>query len=187
LTNIEGRYPRVVGKGRGLAYAPAMTDRRRAKSERPVLPSPPDLPEALSLSWEAPVELRAVEVRERNLSASDLSGRDATSLRLIESRVEGVDLSDTILRGASIRDTVVEGGNWANADAAEAAMSRVELRHVRLTGTVLAGAKIKDVTFIECRLALASMRFAQLDRSGLRTVEWRRRTSMGRRSPLSRS
>ena len=92
-----------------------------------------------------------------------LSGRDATSLQLIESRIEDVDLSGAILRRVSIRDTVIERGNWANADASEATMTRVEIRGVRLTGAVLASAQIKDATFVDCRLDLSSFRFAQLD------------------------
>src|SRR5436309_10539381 len=101
---------------------------------------PPDLPEVLPLAHAAPVELRGVEVREQHLSAFDLSGRDATSLQLLESRVEAVDLSAAVLRGAMIRDTVVEGGDWANADASEAVVTRIEMRSVRMTGSVFAQA-----------------------------------------------
>ena len=152
---------------RSAAYACAVSDGRsrgRAKFELPLQPSPPDLPEVLPLAHAAPVELRGVEVRERHLSAFDLSGRDATSLQLLESRVEGVDLSGAALRGATIRDTVVEGGDWANADASEAALTRIQMRSVRLTGSVFAQAKIRDATFVECRVDLASFRFGELER-----------------------
>ena len=88
-----------------------MSDGRRAKVERPLPPSPPDLSAALSQSREVPVELRAIEIRERHLSGFDLSGRDATSLQLVESRIEDVDMSGAILRRVSIRDTVIDGGN----------------------------------------------------------------------------
>lgn len=138
-----------------------MADRPHSKSERPREPSPPDLPDVLSS--DIPAELRAVEVREQHLVGSGLSGRDATSLQLIESRIEDVDLSGAILRRVSIRDTVIDGGDWANADASEATLTRVELRGLRLTGAVLAGAQIKDATFVECRLDLSSFRSAQLD------------------------
>jgi len=140
-----------------------VSDGRRAKVERPLPPSPPDLSAALSQSREVPVELRAIEIRERHLSGFDLSGRDATSLQLVESRIEDVDMSGAILRRVSIRDTVIDGGNGANADASEATFTRVEIRGLRLTGAILAGAQIKDATFVECRLDLSSFRFAQLD------------------------
>jgi len=138
-----------------------VSDRRRSKSQRAREPSPPDLPDVFSS--DIPLELRAVEVRGRHLVGFGLSGRDATSLLLIESRIEDVNLSGAILRRVSIRDTVIERGNWANADASEATMTRVEIRGVRLTGAVFASAQIKDVTFVGCRLDLSSFRFAQLD------------------------
>lgn len=143
------------------AYASAVTDRRGSKSGRAREPSPPDLPDVLSS--DIPVELAAVEVRGRHWVGFGLSGRDATSLELIEGRIEDVDLSGAILRRVAMRDTVIERGNWANADASEARMTRVEIRGVRLTGTVLAGALIKDATFVDCRLDLSNFRSAQLD------------------------
>src|SRR5688572_23070452 len=113
-----------------------MTDGRRSKSERPRMPSLPDLPDSLSSDGHVPTKLRAAEVREKHLAGLELSGQDATSLQLIESRIENVDLSDAILRRASIRDVVIDGGNWANADVSEATLTRVEVRGLRLTGAV---------------------------------------------------
>jgi uncharacterized protein YjbI with pentapeptide repeats len=147
----------------GPAYASAVTDGRRSTSERPRVPSPPDLPDVLSSTRDIPAELRAIEVREQHWVGSDLSGREATSLQLIESRLDEVDLPGAILRRVSVRDTVVDGGNWANADASEATLTRVEIRGLRLTGALFVGAKIKDATFVECRLDLSSFRFAELD------------------------
>ena len=144
-----------------------MTDgetRRRAKVERPLPPSRPDLPDVVLLAEEVPAELRGIEMRERHLSAADLSGCDAARVQLIECRIEGVDLSGAVLRRASISDTVVEGGSWANVDAFDATLKRVEMHGVRLTGAVLAASKISDATFIECRIDLSSIRSGHLER-----------------------
>jgi uncharacterized protein YjbI with pentapeptide repeats len=102
-------------------------------------------------------------VREQHLSGLDLSERDATGIQLIESRIEGVDLSGSVLRRASIRDAVVDGGSWSNADASEAVLSRVEMRRVRMTGTIFTAATLEDVTFVDCRLDMSSLRFAHLE------------------------
>ena len=138
---------------------------RHTKATEPTALSYPDLPDAATLSTEElPADLRDTEIRERHLSAVDLSERDATGVRLIECRLDEVDLSGAILRRASIRDAVFRGGSWANVDAHQATLTRVELRGVRLTGAVLAASKIADVRFIDCRLNLSSVRFGQLER-----------------------
>ena len=96
------------------------------------------------------------------LDGLDLTERDATGLRLVESRLERVELTSTRLQGASLRDLEVAGGSWANLVADSLALTRGELRGVRLTGAVLGNALIEDVVFTDCRIDLARFRFAKL-------------------------
>ena len=144
-----------------------MTDgdrRRRPKVEGPLPPSRPELPDVALLAEDLPVALRGAKIRARHLSTTDLSGCDATGARLIECRVDDVDLSGAVIRRASIGDTVVERGDWANVDAFEAELKRVNMHGVRLTGATLAATKISDVRFVDCRINLSSVRFGHLER-----------------------
>ena len=75
---------------------------------------------------------------------ADLTGRDAHGRRLIEGRVEEVDLALAVLRRATARP-VITGGDWANIEAAETVTRR---------GAVLAALRIQDPCFIQCRLDL---------------------------------
>jgi uncharacterized protein YjbI with pentapeptide repeats len=59
---------------------------------------------------------------------------------------------------------VVIDADWANRQARGAVARRAELRRCRLTGTELAEAALTDVTFEECRLDLAGLRIAKLER-----------------------
>jgi uncharacterized protein YjbI with pentapeptide repeats len=61
-------------------------------------------------------------------------------------------------------DAVVVDADWANRQARGAVARRAELRRCRLTGTELAEAALTDVTFEECRLDLAGLRIAKLER-----------------------
>jgi uncharacterized protein YjbI with pentapeptide repeats len=61
-------------------------------------------------------------------------------------------------------DAVVIDADWANRQARGAVARRAELRRCRLTGTELAEAALTDVTFEECRLDLAGLRIAKLER-----------------------
>jgi len=67
---------------------------------------------------------------------------------------EPVDLVDV-----AIRDV-----DWANRQARGLVARRVELRRCRLTGAELAEATLTDVTFVDCRLDLAGLRMAKLER-----------------------
>jgi uncharacterized protein YjbI with pentapeptide repeats len=127
-------------------------------------PAAPDLLDDLPLLRQIPPDLRGVEVRECRLANTDLTGRDAHGLQLIESQVHEVDLARAVVPRAVLRDLAIAGGDWANIEAAETVIRRVELRGLRLTGAVLAAAKIQDACFTQCRLDLCSLRFATLDR-----------------------
>jgi uncharacterized protein YjbI with pentapeptide repeats len=61
-------------------------------------------------------------------------------------------------------DAVVVDADWANRQARGTVARRAELRRCRLTGTELAEAALTDVTFEECRLDLAGLRIAKLER-----------------------
>jgi uncharacterized protein YjbI with pentapeptide repeats len=61
-------------------------------------------------------------------------------------------------------DAIVSDVDWANDRARGLVARRAELRRCRLTGTELAEAALSDVTFEDCRLDLAGLRIATLDR-----------------------
>lgn len=61
-------------------------------------------------------------------------------------------------------DAVVADADWANRQARGVVVRRAELRRCRLTGTELAEAALTDVTFADCRLDLAGLRIAKLER-----------------------
>jgi uncharacterized protein YjbI with pentapeptide repeats len=61
-------------------------------------------------------------------------------------------------------DVEVGDLDWANRRARGLVVRRVELRRCRLTGAELAEATFSDVTFEDCRLDLAGLRFAKLER-----------------------
>lgn len=61
-------------------------------------------------------------------------------------------------------DAVASDLDWANRQARGFVARRVELRRCRLTGTELTEATLSDVTFAGCRLDLAGLRMAKLER-----------------------
>jgi uncharacterized protein YjbI with pentapeptide repeats len=61
-------------------------------------------------------------------------------------------------------DVVAADLDWAGRRASGFSARRVELRRCRLTGVDLWEAMIGDVTFEECRLDLAALRHAKLER-----------------------
>jgi uncharacterized protein YjbI with pentapeptide repeats len=65
---------------------------------------------------------------------------------------------------AGLIDVVVSDMDWANVQARGLVTQRAELHRCRLTGAGLAEATLGDTTFAECRLDLAAMRMAKLER-----------------------
>ena len=61
-------------------------------------------------------------------------------------------------------DVVVANVDWANGRAPGLQARRAELRQCRLTGAELGEAVLTDVTFDGCRLDLAGLRLAKLER-----------------------
>ena len=76
---------------------------------------------------------------------------------LVEDAVLVTDLEDLV-------DAVVVDRDWANRPARGLVARRVELRRCRLTGVELAEAMLSDVAFDDCRLDLAGLRIAKLER-----------------------
>lgn len=134
-------------------------------SKAPPAPAQPDLSHEL-VSQELPEELRGLDLEGVLLERIDLS---AEMSRTCNS--SGVALCSWIwavrLRwGAGFRDVIAVGGSWANIRAERATLRRVQLQNLRLTGANLAEADIQDATFEDCRIDLASFRFAKLKRVG---------------------
>ena len=88
----------------------------------PIPPAAPDLSDALASLDELPSELGSAEIVERRVQDLDASGRRAADLRLLDSRLERVDLSGSVMPRSSITDVVVEGGSWANAELADSTL-----------------------------------------------------------------
>jgi len=65
---------------------------------------------------------------------------------------------------ADLVDAVACDLDWANRRTRGLVVRRAEVRRCRLTGTELAEAALSDVTFSDCRLDLAGLRIAKLER-----------------------
>jgi uncharacterized protein YjbI with pentapeptide repeats len=61
-------------------------------------------------------------------------------------------------------DALVANADWTNQRSPRLALKRVEVRQTRLTGAELSEATLADVVFDDCRLDLATLRFAKLER-----------------------
>jgi uncharacterized protein YjbI with pentapeptide repeats len=66
--------------------------------------------------------------------------------------------------GVELLDVHVVDVDWSNERAARLAARRAELRGARLTGIDLAEATLIDVAFADCRIDLANLRYARLER-----------------------
>jgi hypothetical protein len=129
----------------------------------PAHPAAPDLPDEL-VAREMPQDLVDLELEGCLLEGLDLSSRDAKGLRLIESRLAEIDLTESLLARAQMHDLVWVDGSVANLRAEGAALHRVRFERVRATGMNLTTSRLEDVTFVDCRMDLATFRFARLDR-----------------------
>ena len=109
-------------------------------------------------------DLRSAEIERAVTQRLDLTGRDASGMRLRESRLVDVTLDSVSMSNARFEDVVVTGGSWANSRAAGASFRRVRLDGVRLTGAAIAESAIRDTRFVDCRADLVSFRFAKFER-----------------------
>jgi len=94
----------------------------------PLPPAAADLPSELEPLDAAPTDLRGLELAGRLIRKVDLSERPAHDLRIVESRLEDVDASETELPGAALRDVVVTRGSWAGANASSSRLERSRSR-----------------------------------------------------------
>jgi uncharacterized protein YjbI with pentapeptide repeats len=136
---------------------------RSAMSREPLGPVPPDVPDELSLG-QVPADLRGVELEVCLLERIDLSERDASRVRMTESRLERGNLSGCSLKSAAFRNVLIADGSWANVRAESVSLSRVQFERLRMTGADLTSALIRDALFTDCRLDLSVFRFAKLER-----------------------
>ncbi len=124
----------------------------------------PQLPEVLEPLELAPASLRGLRAGPGLAAGAVLAGAAAHDLRLDEVRLADVELDEAVAPGLRLLDVVAEQGSWANLRAPEAQLTRVEATGVRATGLELAEAGLRDVAFRDCRLDLASFRFATFER-----------------------
>lgn len=109
----------------------------------PLTPHPPDVDHPIEQAAAAEL-LAEAQLKERELAAVELDGAAVPGLRLM--------------------DVVVRGGAWPNLQAREATLERVETTGLDAIGIQLPEASLSDCTFLDCRLDLASFRFAKLER-----------------------
>jgi uncharacterized protein YjbI with pentapeptide repeats len=103
-----------------------------------------------------------VEWSESLIEGASLAGVRAQHVRLIDVRLRSVDLRDAVLPGIEARDCIVTDSDLANAACTNAAFTWVELVDSRATGLDLSESELLHVTFRDCKLDLASLRFAKL-------------------------
>lgn len=92
------------------------------------------------------------------------AGIDAGSGSIGQSRLEGVVLAESRLRGLRLLDVVAEDVDASNGDWGGATIRRVAFVNCRLTGLDMSEATIENVTFRGCKLDYANLRFARLAR-----------------------
>ncbi len=136
--------------------------------EPPEPPRPPDVPAALEDVEVADRPLQGLRLERVALRRADLSERAAPDLRITESLLEDVLLDGTEAAGLALADVRVQRGSWSNVRAARGSFARVEAHELRGTGVDLSEAELRDVAFADCRLDLASFRFATLARVAFR-------------------
>jgi uncharacterized protein YjbI with pentapeptide repeats len=131
--------------------------------EAPLPPRPPDVRATLDRAGLDDL-VRERRIDESELHGIELLGFSLHNLRIRESRLRAVDLTGAAVAGLDLADVVVNEGSWANVGAAQSSLVRVEVTGLRGIGAEFAEATLADCTFVDCRLDLASFRFAQLDR-----------------------
>ena len=111
-------------------------------SKAPLVPAQPEPSHELERQ-ELPDGLRGLDLEGVLFERIDLSGRDASNLQLLKSRLVQLDLSGATVVGAGLRDVIAVGGSWANVRAERATLRRVHVQNLRLTGANLAEADIQ--------------------------------------------
>lgn len=132
-------------------------------SQPPSHPELPDLPAELRPA-PAPEALDQLAMEASSLERADFSGRSASNVRLEQCRLDRVDLTGAELLRPLLADVAVDGGSWANLRTQAMRLRRVAMAGVRMTGANLSSASLEDVSLRDCRIDLASFRFAKLTR-----------------------
>jgi uncharacterized protein YjbI with pentapeptide repeats len=132
----------------------------RRVSDAPADPQPPDIPPDLDPIDHVPLG----GIDRASATGLALAGSDLRRLEILESVLERVDLGEAQLGDARIADVHVEDGSWANVRAPGVAMRRAAFAKVRMTGLDLSASQLEDCVFRDCRIDLASFRFARLER-----------------------
>lgn len=132
-------------------------------SKPPIAPDPPDLPiephEARSRTL-----VDHLVVEGALLRRVDWSARTAGDIRLVQCRLDEVDMTGTGAPRATLEDVAITGGSLANARLSGVRLRRATLENVRLTGADFSSGSVHDTTFTDCRIDLGSFRFAALER-----------------------
>jgi uncharacterized protein YjbI with pentapeptide repeats len=141
MTTDPGHDPRRLGK------APV----------GPRLPSAMDLVSALA----EPIEHLSAFSGLR-LDAIDLAGQEAELVEFDRCHLCRVTLAAAAFERPRFTDCLVENCDWANLRMAKPSAVRVRFSTVRLTGTQWIAGGLRDVGFQDCRMDLATFRFATL-------------------------
>ena len=132
----------------------------RSMSRVPVRPRPPSSLELAS----SPDHDLADEATYRQLGFEeiDLSGQEGEAVEFEQCRFRRATLAGARLDSAGLTDCRIEHCDWANLRTDKAAWVRVEAADSRFTGVHWVGGSLTDVSFTECRMDLATLRFATL-------------------------
>ncbi len=132
-------------------------------SKPPIAPDPPDLPlephEARSRTLVDHLVLEGAVLRR-----IDWAAKTAGDIRLVQCRLDEVDMSGTGAPRATFEDVAITGGSLANARLSGVRVRRATFQGVRMTGADLSSGSVHDTTFNDCRIDLGSFRFASLER-----------------------
>ncbi len=132
-------------------------------SKPPIAPDPPDLPKEPHDARTRPLVDHLV-LEGATLQRVDWSAKTAGDIRIVQCRLDEVDLSGTAAPRATFEDLVITGGSLANARLSGVRVRRATFDNVRMTGADLSSGSVHDTTFTNCRIDLGSFRFASLER-----------------------
>jgi uncharacterized protein YjbI with pentapeptide repeats len=110
---------------------------------------------------EAPLVEDETEWSECLFEGTTLSGVDAQHVRLVDARLRGVALVDAVLARLDARDCLIADSDLANAACVGAVLTWVDVTGSRATGLDLTQSVLNHVSFRDCKLDLASLRFAK--------------------------
>ncbi|QBI21615.1 pentapeptide repeat-containing protein [Egibacter rhizosphaerae] len=110
---------------------------------------------------------------------ADWRGVEAAHVEIDAVAFEDVDLTAARLPSARLTDVRLTSSDATNADLDHGTLLRVEIERTKLLGVDCAGAFLTDVRFVDCKLTLASFRFARLRRVEFVDCDLRQATFQG--------